>query len=310
MSFTSEVKEELAQNLQNARHCRIAELAALTLFTGHLEEESKEFSFVSESSLLLEKIEKLIKKIFCIDISERIIYDRSRSGKEIGRIALNEEERNQLFSTLKVKLNSKTKEILISPVIYTASCCKRAFLRGAFLAGGSLTDPEKEYHLEVVCGNEQFAQRMVAIIGDFDIEARVVLRKKQYVVYVKDSEAIVDLLNIMEAHVALMNMENVRIVKDMRNRVNRRVNCETANIKKTSIAATKQIADIEFINKTIGLDDLGEGLAETARLRVSYPEASLAELGKMHVTEVGKSGVNHRLSKISEIAEKLKNVQK
>ncbi len=310
MSFTTKVKEELSENIPNARHCRIAELAAICCFAGSLNSEKDEFVISSENILVMEKAEKLIKKIFPVDIDERIFYDIRRSGKDGGGIVFGKNEKKQLFSLLKINELSDDGSPVIGNRLLMSACCKRAFLRGAFLTGGSLTNPEKDYHLEIVCSSAQLADRIVGTAKEFNIEAKTVIRKKQYVVYIKDGEEIVDFLNITEAHVALMDMENIRILKDMRNMVNRRVNCETANIKKTSIAAAKQISDIEFIKATIGLDELGEGLSETARLRVEYPEASLAELGNLHVTKVGRSGVNHRLSRISEMAEKIRNVKK
>lgn len=194
----------------------------------------------------------------------------------------------------------------VSPVVVQKDCCKRAFIRGAFLASGSISDPEKFYHFEIVCQTPEKAQQLRDIIATFSIDAKIVSRKKSYVVYVKEGAQIVELLGIMEANVALMNLENIRILKDMRNSVNRKVNCEAANINKTVNAAVKQCEDIRFIERTIGLKELSEGLEEIARLRLQYPEASLKELGTMLNPQVGKSGVNHRLRKLSAIAQELK----
>ena len=186
------------------------------------------------------------------------------------------------------------------------SCCKRAFIRGAFLASGSISDPEKGYHFEIVTQDERKATHLQEIICRFQIDAKIVLRKKSYVVYVKEGAQIVDMLAIMEANVALMNLENIRILKEMRNSVNRKVNCETANINKTVNAAVKQIEDIRLIEQKKGFHNLNEGLAEIAELRLQYPEATLKELGMMLNPQVGKSGVNHRLRKLSEIADELR----
>ena len=200
------------------------------------------------------------------------------------------------------------------PVSYThltlvtqQSCCKRAFIRGAFLASGSISDPEKGYHFEIVCSDQQKAEQLQELIRSFQIDAKIVLRKKSYVVYVKEGAQIVDILAVMEANVALMNLENIRILKEMRNSVNRKVNCETANINKTVSAAVKQIEDIRLIERRVGFYSLNEGLAEIAELRLQYPEATLKELGMMLNPQVGKSGVNHRLRKLSEIADELRN---
>lgn len=186
------------------------------------------------------------------------------------------------------------------------SCCKRGFLRGAFLCSGSMSDPEKNYHFEIVCNGEEKALEIQKIMQEFGLDAKVILRKKTYVVYLKESSSIVDTLNIMEAPVALMKLENIRILKDMRNSVNRRVNCEAANINKTVTAAQKQIEDIQYIKDAGGFGDLTPNLLATAQLRLKHPDVPLKELGTMLDPPVGKSGVNHRLRRLSEIAEKLR----
>ncbi|MDF2609629.1 MAG: hypothetical protein K0R92_1103 [Lachnospiraceae bacterium] len=185
-------------------------------------------------------------------------------------------------------------------------CCKRAFIRGAFLATGSISDPKKTYHFEIVAPDEPKAIQLQEIINSFEIDAKIVTRKKYYVVYIKEGSQIVDLLNVMEAHVALMNLENVRILKEMRNSINRQVNCEAANINKTVMAASKQIEDILYIKEQTGLSELSEGMEVIANLRIEYPEASLKELGALLDPPIGKSGVNHRLRKLSIIADNLR----
>ena len=198
-----------------------------------------------------------------------------------------------------------TEEIeFVSLLLLKRSCCKRAYLRGSFLSSGSMSDPKKGYHLEFVCNSEIGAIQIQEILSDFDIEAKIVLRKKYYIVYIKEGEAIVNLLNVMEAHVSLMDFENLRIVKDVRNQVNRRVNCEAANIMKTVTAATRQREDIFYIKEHGGLEQLPRTLREIAGARLEYPDLSLKELGELFDPPIGKSGVNHRLRKINEIANK------
>ena len=153
---------------------------------------------------------------------------------------------------------------------------------------------------------EEKASRLKKLMEPYQIDARIVMRKKHYVVYVKEGSQIVDLLGLMGAHVSLMQLENVRIVKEMRNFVNRKVNCETANLNKTVSAAVRQTEDIRYIENTVGLQKLTEGLEQIARLRLEHPDASLKELGEMLSPKVGKSGVNHRLRKLSLIAERLR----
>lgn len=186
------------------------------------------------------------------------------------------------------------------------SCCRRAFIRGAFLASGSISNPEKSYHFEIVCASEARAVQLQALIGAFDLDAKIVQRKKHFIVYIKEGAQIVDMLNIMGAHVSLMNLENIRIVRDMRNNVNRKVNCEAANINKTVNAAVRQLEDIRYLEAVEGLEALPDGLADVAAARLAHPDASLKELGEMLSPPVGKSGVNHRLRKISQLAEDLR----
>ena len=161
-------------------------------------------------------------------------------------------------------------------------------------------------NFEIVCGELAQAEYVRDMINSFDLDAKIVTRKKTFVVYLKEGSQIVDVLNIMEAHIALMELENVRILKEMRNSVNRKVNCETANINKTVSAAVRQMEDIVYVRDTVGLDYLPEGLRDVALTRLENPDATLKELGSLMADPVGKSGVNHRLRKISEIADKLR----
>ena len=195
----------------------------------------------------------------------------------------------------------------VNSLIIKNACCKRAFLRGAFLCIGSMSDPEKSYHMEFVCGYKESAEQLRQIIQGFEVEAKIIVRKKYYVVYLKEGAGIVDLLNIMEAHVSLMNFENYRIVKEMRNSINRKVNCETANITKTVNASSRQIEDILLIKEHCGFQNLPDNLRETAEIRLEYPDATLKELGQILNPPVGKSGMNHRLRKLSELADRLRN---
>ena len=285
MSFSSEVKEELAKHLGKSRHCQIAELAALVAF------ERGAYEAGIENQMLREKYDLLVRKIFNIEESH------------------SEEDTKRIFSAIKM-WNESTKEPepteTVNGLLVQQNCCKRAFVRGAFLAGGSISDPNKSYHFEIVCRTKEQAEQLRDIINSFAMDAKIVERKKYQVVYLKEGAQIVDILNIMEAHVALMNLENVRILKEMRNSVNRKVNCETANISKTVNAAVQQLRDIEYIKETAGLSSLPDNLREMALLRLEYPDAPLKELGTYLNPPVGKSGVNHRLRKISEIAEGLR----
>ena len=309
MSFSGMVKEELSKQLSQARHCRIAETAALLCACGRITADGK-LRLQTENAAVVRKSFTLLKKTF--NIETEIVIRESRQMKK-GNVYFVEigdpRQTENILQGTKLSVNRADGESLCSDntLVTQHSCCKRAFIRGAFLASGSISDPEKGYHFEIVCPDRQKAEQLQELIRSFQIDAKIVLRKKSYVVYVKEGAQIVDILAVMEANVALMNLENIRILKEMRNSVNRKVNCETANINKTVSAAVKQIEDIRLIEEKMGFHNLNEGLAEIAELRLQYPEATLKELGMMLNPQVGKSGVNHRLRKLSGIADELRN---
>ena len=183
----------------------------------------------------------------------------------------------------------------------------KGLIREAFMQSGSISDPEKFYHFEIVFTTFEEALQMKQLMESFSLDGKIVERKGHYVVYLKEGSQIADMLRIMEAPLALMEFENIRILKEMRNSINRQVNCEAANLGKTISAAVKQVEDIKYICSTVGLDNIPESLAETARKRLEYPEAALKELGELMDPPLGKSGVNHRLKKLSELAEDLRS---
>lgn len=315
MSFSADVKDEIARQFGNARHCQIAELAAIFSMCGSImisENDSYTMKITTENVLVARKFFKLLKQAFEVN-AELAVHQTNRFNNSNTYTVLVRKAENcvkilKAFRILDDSLEMQD-EVMIGDLICQQSCCKRAFIRGAFLTSGSLSDPNKFYHFEIVCSNEAKANQLRAMINSFGLDSKVVARKKSFVVYIKEGTQIVEILNVMEAHVSLMNLENVRILKEMRNGVNRKVNCETANLNKTVSAAIKQIEDIEFIRDTAGLNSLNEGLRELAVLRLENPEISLKDLGMMLSVPVGKSGVNHRLKKISEIAEGLKGYE-
>lgn len=313
MSFSSKVKEELSKDCNNPRHCCIAETAAIISMCGKVvfdEKDRVRIEIHTENVTVARKYFTLLKKTYNINTDISIRHSSSLNKSRSYILSINDDEtaRKILMTCRLMKPFGVIEEdfSISDSLIIQRECCKRAFIRGAFLASGSVSDPVKTYHFEIVCLSEAKAKQLQMIMETFNINARVIKRRKYFVVYVKDSSQVVDLLNIMGAYNALMDMENVRIVKDMRNNVNRKVNCETANINKTVSAAVKQIEDIRFIQMSSAFDELPESLQEMAELRVRYPEATLAELGQLLDTPVGKSGVNHRLKKISLFADELR----
>lgn len=312
MSFSSKVKEELSKECNSPRHCCIAETAAIISMCGKVifdEKDHVRIEIHTENVTVARKYFTLLKKTFNIDTENSVA--RNKSNGSIYYTVIIKKHENAIKVLQATKLMDGAGEIseefsVSRNLLLQQSCCKRAFIRGAFLGAGSMSNPAKGYHLEIVCMSGKKAEQLQSVMHAFEIEAKVVIRKKSHVVYLKEGSQIVDLLNVMEAPVALMEFENVRILKDMRNTVNRKVNCETANIHKTVSAAVKQVEDITYIKNTVGLDELPEGLEEIAKIRLQYPEATLKELGDLLTVPLGKSGVNHRLRKLSNMAEKLR----
>lgn len=313
MSFSIKVKNELANHISNATHCRIAELAALISMCGSViidENNNYKVRVKTETQPTAEKIKKLLWKTFKVDVD---ISTRENAYSKVGRTyTLLVGDHQQALKILQAtKLINENNEIgenfsITNNIVIMKDCCKRAFIRGAFMAAGSISDPNKSYHFEIKCNSEKKAKQLIELLENYNIDGKMVARKGGYVVYIKEGEGIVDVLNVMEAHVSLMEMENVRILKGMSNYYNRQVNCETANIKKTVATSVRQIDNIDFIIQNKGIDYLPEKLQDIAWVRKENPDASLQELGEMLDPPLGKSGVNHRLRKICQIAQELR----
>lgn len=313
MSFSSRVREELAGKISPARHCQIAELAAILSLCGRVQISENDHYCIkihTENAAVAGKYYALLKAAFriCADVSVRLSGENHLSRTYTVGVRRHADAVRVLMAARLMDASGEIAENLSvsQNVVIQKSCCRRAFLRGAFLAAGSISDPERFYHYEIACASEPKAEQLRKLLETFDLDARIVRRKKYYVVYIKEGSQIVDVLNVMDAPLALMELENIRIVREMRGSVNRKVNCETANLGKTVSAAVRQTEDIVFIRDAEGLESLPEGLREIAQLRLANPDASLKELGEALNPPVGKSGVNHRLRKLGQIAEKLR----
>ncbi|MDO4975746.1 MAG: DNA-binding protein WhiA [Eubacteriales bacterium] len=304
MSFSSEVKKELSHAPMENEHDCAAEIAGFITFGGeiHLTEAGNlDILFRSENSVVAERFIALNQKLGFVVEQGKMPHDYLVIGEKSKMHLL------KLCGFMDNLGRLVEEEEIFENTLLQNNTCQRAFLRGAFLACGSITDPEKNYHFEITCNSETIACMLKDQMEFFGLEAKIVLRKKYYVVYMKEGSMISEMLAIMEGHISKLNFENIRIFKDVRNVVNRRVNCETANINKTVSAARKQIEDIEYIEKTIGLKGLPESLRAIASARLEEPSATLKELGERLQPPVGKSGVNHRLRKISQIAQELRD---
>lgn len=312
MSFSREVKEEILKQCSTTRHCQIAEFAAIMQCSGGIlpiEQGQYGIRISTENEGVARKCFTILRKTFNIKTDVILNSSKAQAKSHIHHIIIHEARAvNNILQTVKfldVQGNKIGCSDIVQPLLIKNACCRRSFLRGAYLAIGSMSNPEKSYHLEFTCSKQAQAEQLREIMNDFSVEAKIIIRKKYYVVYVKESACIVELLNIIGAHISLMELENMRIIKEVRNSVNRRVNCEAANISKTVAAASNQIRDILRIRDLFGLSRLSPNLREMAEVRLENPGASLKELGELLSPPVGKSGVNHRLRKLSELADKL-----
>jgi len=296
MSFSGDVKEELVHVLPGEAHCRMAELAALIKLYGRVEKEPEIRLFLAtDNSYALRKCFTLLNKTF------NIRTDAFREDLEKPKFVIELNDSNCGIGKVFEKIDVDNPMALIK-----RDCCKRAYLRGAFLAAGFVNDPNKAYHFELLSDDEEFTKLLTYLILQFNIVPKRSMRKKYSVIYVKESESVSDVLSVLGAHKSMMELANARIVKEVRNGVNRRNNCDMANITKAVNAASKQIEDILLIKSSVGLDVLPDTLREMAVVRVENPESSFTELGSYLNPPVGKSGVNHRLRKISEFADDLR----
>lgn len=310
MSFSAVTKNELARVVGQRSCCRLAELAALIKMDGSVQISSGQrlsLHITTENAAVARKILSLVKNLFGLQ-TEVLVQRKKRLKKNyiyLVRIPF-QQGISDILHRLGMLDGAGRLNDMAPRDLLRRECCRRAYLRGVFLGGGSVNKPEGNYHLEIITDNKMFADTISNLMNKFNLAAKSSQRKSWNVVYLKESDHIVRFLNIIGAHSALFNFENARIYKDMRNNVNRLVNCETANLNKTVNAAVRQKENIDLIKDTIGLEKIPKPIREAAELRLKYPDACLAELGKLMQSPLGKSGVNHRMRKIEEIAEKIR----
>jgi len=281
LSFSKTVKGELVQIIPKSRHCMMAELAGIFIMSNI--EPGKEFNDPG----LSRKFFTLLNKTLNI-------------GKDVTALT----EDILLAAKEMIKLSEDGQSV--NDIILQQSCCKRSFIRGVFLVAGSIADPNKGYHFEIVCSTEKQALQITKVMNVFDLEAKYVGRNGKFVVYIKEGAQIVEVLRVMEAAHSVMELENIRVVKEVRGTINRKVNCETANIGKTVSAAVRQIEDINLIEEKLGLENLPVQLQEIAQVRLENPDLPLGSLGQFLDPPISKSGVNHRLKKLAQIANEIR----
>lgn len=312
MTFSSRCKDEISRLNLEKRCCVIAELAALIRTTGYISIKGYnkfEIEFVMENAAVVRRIFKMIKYLY--NTNSQITVKRTNRLKKHNNysVKINEEDVKKLLVDTKLSKDSKINILEfnygIPESLVEDNCCKRAYIRGAFLGCGSISDPEKSYHAEFVSNKQNHCHDLELLINNYDLGAKSIIRKELYITYLKDSEKIVDLLNVMSAYNSLLNIENIRAIKETRNNINRVVNCETANLSKIVDTSVRQKNSIKILQKHNVINKLPKGLRELAYLRLDNEDASLKELGEMLDPPLGKSGVNHRLKKIEKIAEEI-----
>ncbi|MGN7399620.1 DNA-binding protein WhiA [Cytobacillus praedii] len=308
MSFASETKKELT-NLEAKDCCGKAELSALIRMNGSLSFSNRKLivDIQTENAAIARRIYILIKKNYHVQV-ELLVRKKMRLKKNNVYIVRLSEKASEILGDLKIISEGFVFTHNISESLIKKKCCKRSYLRGAFLAGGSVNNPEtSSYHLEISSLYKEHNDSLCELMNTFNLNSKTLERKKGFITYLKEAEKITEFLSVIGAHNALLRFEDIRIVRDMRNSVNRLVNCETANLNKTIGAAIRQVENIRFIDETVGLHILPDKLREIAELRVAYQDVTLKELGEMvSGGNISKSGINHRLRKIDEIADKLR----
>ena len=308
MSFSAQTKNELARVSEARECCKISELSALFRMDGSIQISGRRIyiNIPNENAAVARKVFSLVRDLFGVQ-PEVLVQRKNKLRKNniyLVRIPPQELTR-EILSTLGLVDDGGRLQEKVKKEFFRKECCRRSYLRGAFLGGGSVNRPSATYHLEIITSNESHAHDLRRLFRRFKLDAKINKRKNWYVIYLKESDQIAACLGLMGAHEALLDFENKRIMKGMKNQVNRLVNCETANLNKTVNASVQQLESISRIRTAIGLDKLPPPLRQVAEARINNPDASLRELGEMLDPRVGKSGVSHRLRKIEEIARKV-----
>ena len=308
MSFASDMKNELTRIDVDDKNAR-AELSALIRMNGALSLSNQQFviNVQTENATTARRIYSLIKKVFNIEV-EILVRKKMKLKKNNIYICRTKMKSREILHELGILKDSVFTHAIDLDLIRDDEM-RRSYLRGAFLAGGSVNNPEtSSYHLEIFSLYESHSEGLTALMNEYELNAKHLERKKGNIVYLKEAEKISDFLSLIGGYQAMLKFEDVRIVRDMRNSVNRLVNCETANLNKTVSAAMKQVESIQLIDQEIGIENLPDRLREIAKLRVENQDVSLKELGEMVSTgTISKSGVNHRLRKLNELADKIRS---
>lgn len=313
MSFSVNTKNELSRIESERKCCQLAEIAGFLRMCGTISLSGGgklNLKLLTENPAATRHFKRLLKDYFDSTAKLVMVQNTIRKKGHLYELIINSEmNAEQILRETGILLVKEGCNYISDGIpfdLIKSKCCKRSYLKGVFLGAGTISDPEKGYHLEIVCNTELLSSDVRKLVNSFGLRAKVVMRKKNYIVYLKEAEQITDVLNILGAHGQLLQLENIRIMKEMRNKTNRINNCDNANLDKTVNAAMNQVENILLIEQHQGLAFLSAKLREVAELRLEHPEASLAELAELLDPPIGKSGINHRLKKIEEVAEKIR----
>lgn len=317
MSFSANTKNELARIEPERKCCQLAEIAGFIRMCGTIKLSGGgklDVKITTENPAAARHYKKLIKDYFGIKanlvIAKTAVLKKGHFYELNIDSTMNAEQILRETGILMVKEGCNYISDGIYADLIKTKCCRKSYLRGVFLGAGTISDPEKAYHLEIVCNSEVLGNDVKKLINSFGLRSKIVPRKKNYIVYIKEAEQIIDFLNVLGAHGQLLDLENIRIIKEMRNKTNRISNCDSANLDKMINASSKQLENIRLIDETRGIASLPDKLYEAAKIRLENPEVSLSELAEMMDPPIGKSGINHRFKKIEEIAERIRNARR
>lgn len=314
-SFARQLKSELARRKISSKCCERAEIKAFLQMSGMviINEGYFKISIQTETASVARRLFSLFKSWF--GDAPEILLCQVKRLQEHNNYLLQVGQKQSVLRALEtfgfLGYDKEGTAFCVrsqegQPEDLAKQCCRRAFLRAAFMAKGSITNPEKDYHLEIAVPYESYALLVVRIMEMFQFETRYFQRKEDHVVYLKGGDAIGEFLRVISAPNALLEFENVRVMKGVRNKINRLVNCETANLTKTVFASQEQISNIKHIQNAIGLESIPASLQEIALLRLRFPESTLQELGNKAQPPLSKSTVNHRLRRLNTLARKIK----
>lgn len=312
MSFSSELKEELSK-ISNHKNecCKLAELAGYLITNCNVVKENGEFilKMTTESSSAIRRVYNAFKNLYNIEPITNVTKQVVDKEMLYELIVIDKTDLQKIFENSLINIDSNLQIVIDDGgKIKEKECCMKAFVRGVFMGGGSINSPENANHLEIVLNNVQNANFINSILYNLGINAKIIKRKKMIVIYLKDSETISDFLILIGSNKGTLTFEQSRVEKEYRNNMNRKINCEVANMDKIAVAASNQLNDILLIKKFKKFEELPEEIKKVANIRIKYPEASLEKIGEMLEPKLSKAGVSHRFKKIKLLAEELRNM--